>query len=64
MEYWPTDEILAEFFTKTMQGTLFEILRRVIMGWDHISILSTESMSELKDLVGNDQNGMFNPKID
>ena len=45
MEYCPTDEMLEELFTKPLQSTLFEIIRRVIMGWDDISLLNTESMS-------------------
>ena len=34
------------------------------MGWYHISLLKTESMSGFKKRVGNDQNGIFNPEMD
>jgi len=34
------DEImLADFFTKALQGTKFHMFRRVVMDWDHISTL-------------------------
>ena len=56
--------MLADLLPKSRQGTLFEILRRVVMVWDHISLLNTDSMSELKEHVENDQNWVFNPKMD
>ena len=34
------------------------------MGWDQISLLNTESISEFKEHVGNDRNGIFNPEMD
>ena len=64
MEYFPTDEIMFDFFTKPLQVTLFEILKEFIMGWDHISLSKTNSMSEFKERVGNDRNEIFNPKMD
>ena len=64
MDYCPTDEILEDLFTKPLQGTMFEVHRWVIMGWFHIIRLETESMSELKKRVGNDQYEIFNTKID
>ena len=64
MDYCLTDEMLAEFFTKPLQDKVFESLRRIIMGWDHISILKTESMSEFKEHFGNGVNYIFNPKMD
>ena len=32
-----TDRMLADFFTKPLQGNKFNKFRRIIMGWDHIS---------------------------
>ena len=37
--YCPTESMIADYFTKPLQGALFHKLRRVIMGMDHISIL-------------------------
>ena len=31
--------MLANFFTKPLQGSLFQRLREVIMGWKHVNIL-------------------------
>ena len=31
--------MLADFFTKPLQGKKFIMFRRVIMGWDHVSTL-------------------------
>ena len=55
--------MLEDFFRKPLQYTLFEIIRLVIMGWDHIILLKTEYMSEFKERAGNDQNGVFNTKM-
>ena len=51
--YCPTEEMLADYFTKPLQGALFEKLRRVIMGWDPISILQDAVASKMKERVGN-----------
>jgi len=36
----PTEQMLADFFTKPLQGSLFEKFKRVLMGHDHVSVLS------------------------
>ena len=54
--YCPTDEMLADYFTKPLQGALFNKLRRVIMGWDHISTLKKKrnvSTPVSEERVGN-----------
>ena len=33
IEYCPTDKILADFFTKPLQGELFQRFRDVILGY-------------------------------
>ena len=33
--------MIADFFTKPLQGKKFHMFRRIIMGWDHISTLWT-----------------------
>ena len=38
--YCPTESMLADFFTKPLQGNLFRKFRRVILGMDGIDILN------------------------
>ena len=38
--YCPTEAMLADFFTKPLQGALFRRLREVIMGRKHLRSLS------------------------
>jgi hypothetical protein len=52
IEYCPTQQMLADYFTKPLQGTLFHNMRRVIMGWDHISKLKEYMSSPSKKRVG------------
>ena len=40
--YCPTGEILADLYTKPLQGNLFQKFRDVIMGLQHISILKVD----------------------
>ena len=40
VEYCPTEIMLADFFTKALQGRLFLLFRSVIMGYQPISILN------------------------
>lgn len=39
LEYCPTDEILADFFTKPLEGKLFRKIFEVIMGYQPITWL-------------------------
>ena len=39
IEYLPTHIMLADYFTKTLQGTQFRELRKCIMGWKPMSEL-------------------------
>ena len=39
IEYCQTEKMLADFFTKPLQGELFRIFRDVIMGHKHINTL-------------------------
>jgi len=50
--YCPTTQMIADYFTKPLQGALFHTLRRVIMGWDHISTVFNQETS-FKERVGN-----------
>ena len=37
--YCPTDEMLADYNSKPLQGKAFTTFRRIIMGWDHIGTI-------------------------
>ena len=39
VQHCPTDIMLADFFTKPLQGKKFIMFCRVIMGWDNVSTL-------------------------
>ena len=41
LEYCPTGDIIADYFTKPLQGALFTKFTAVIMGWEHIDSIST-----------------------
>ena len=43
VRHCPTESMLADFFTKPLQGALFRTLRSVILGYEHISILDQHS---------------------
>jgi hypothetical protein len=49
--YCPTEDMLADFFTKPLQGSLFEKFRSVIMGEAHISTLRRPSLVPAKERV-------------
>ena len=55
VSYCPTHNMLADFFTKPLQGSLFKRFRDVLMGFKHISILERtdeyKSPSQLKERV-------------
>ena len=44
VEYCPTHEMLADYYTKPLQGALFRKLRSVIMGFQHINILKKHNL--------------------
>ena len=51
IEYCPTDDMLADFFTKPLQGSLFRKFRAIIMGWEPLSAL--QDLGEFKERVAN-----------
>ena len=53
IEYCNTLAILADFFTKALQGSLFWRFREVIMGWLHGNILQDYIPPPKKYLVEN-----------
>ena len=40
IQYCPTEKMIADFFTKPLQGSLFRKFRDVILGYKHISVLN------------------------
>ena len=53
IKYCPTEVILADFYTKALQGSLFNLFRDVIMGYKDISDLMTPVDLLFKERVGN-----------
>ena len=51
IQYCPTNNMLADFFTKPLQGTLFKFFRDIIMGNIPIQQL-TSGTNEIKEHVG------------
>ena len=50
--------MLADFFTKPLQGSKFIKFKRIIMGWDHTSKLwddTTNVLSPSKEQVGKNE---------
>ena len=53
VEYCPTYQMLADYFTKSLQGRMFNIYREILMGWKHISTLKNITSSCMKEHVEN-----------
>ena len=53
LEYCPTDRMIADFFTKPLQGSSFRRLRDVVMGAKHYSTLE-HSKEDIQERVGDD----------
>ena len=51
IEYCPTESMLADFFTKPLQGGLYKKFRDVLMGYKHITTLFMNSVDEIKERV-------------
>ena len=55
VEYCPTEKMIAYFFTKPLQGPLFEKFRYIVLGFKHISTLhENDKDSSYHDRVGKD----------
>ena len=66
VEYCPTKKMLADFFTKPLQGELFCRFRDVIIGYKHISSLmnmsfptsmSKERVEQTEQAINTDRTG-------
>ena len=49
VEYLPTHLMVADFFTKPLQGWLFSLLRKYVMGWAPLSelLMNNEEFEEM-----------------
>ena len=54
IRYCPTEQMIADFFTKPLQGSLFKRFKRVIMGLDHISTLWISGPCPIEERVEKD----------
>ncbi len=52
VQHCPTEQMLADFFTKPLQGSLFRKFRAVIMGHEHIDSLRETKPSPSQERVG------------
>jgi len=50
--YCPKEEMLGDFFSKPVQGSLFKKFRSALMGWTHINELF-QGYNNLEERVGN-----------
>ena len=53
VEYCPTGRMVADFFTKPLQGSLFRRMRDVVHGLSPRSILNVDSNGNLEKMQGN-----------
>ena len=51
IRYCPTADMLADYFTKPLQGSLFRKFRAIIMGW--VPLSSIQDFDEFKERVEN-----------
>jgi len=52
IKYCPTEQMLANLFTKPLPGALFKRFKRVIMGLDHILALTDLNPLPSEEHVG------------
>jgi hypothetical protein len=55
VKYCPTEEMLADFFTKPLQGNLFRRLRAVVMGHKHVDSLLMDKLPATQERVGDSE---------
>jgi len=52
IRHCPTLQMLADFFTKPLQGSLFRKFRDVILGYKHVDTLALDTASTAEERVG------------
>ena len=57
VEHCPTLEMLANFFTKPLQGHLFRKFRDVLLGASHVNTLAATPMQPIEERVAGIQSG-------
>ena len=55
--YCPTEQMLADFFTKPLQGSLFRRFKAVLMANAHISTLLESPSATVQERVGSEDFG-------
>ena len=64
VEYTPTYRMLADFYTKPLNGKMFRTLRNIIMGYESISTLQSINPSMAKERVEKQVLSSSNKKCD
>ena len=59
----PTDKMIADFFTKPLQGGLFKKMKVVMLGHDSLEDF-LDASSTTKERVGTNDKGVDSPKRD
>ena len=49
IKYCPTEKMIADFFTKPLQGNLFRVMRKIILGHKPLSYLNETIMTSSKE---------------
>ena len=58
MEHCPTEQMMADFFTKPLQGSLFRKFCDIILGYEHILTLNSDGVeSSDEECVGHNTDG-------
>ena len=62
IEYCPTKSMLADYFTKPLQGQLFRDMRSIIMGWEPLEKLEAYGMKYLEPYPSKERVGKHVPE--
>jgi hypothetical protein len=57
IRHCPTTQMLGDFFTKPLQGSLFRKFRDAILGYSHVNSLMDASPTPTEERVGDQQDG-------
>ena len=65
--YCPTEQMLADFFTKPLQGNLFRKFRAVLLGHEHVDTLTKPPLPSPEERVentGSESTGIMNSRVE